>query len=67
MEELKSLLTERTAGTGADARMEQKSDSNLIGNELLLENLRELEHIKATRGRSSHGCKDSGVNHPPKI
>ena len=65
-EELKSLLTEKTVGTGTDTRMEQKNESDLIGNELLFENLRELERIKARRGVSSHECKDSGVGHPPR-
>ena len=63
---MKSLLMDRTAGTSADTRMEQKSDSNLIENELLLENLRESERIKASRGMSSHGYKDSRLNHPPR-
>ena len=48
--------------------MEQKGESNLIGDELLLENVRGLECIKARRGVRSHGYKDKdpGVDYPPR-
>ena len=65
-EELESLLTDKAVGTDTNTRIVQKSESNLIGNELLLENLRELECVKARRGVSSHGYKDLGVEHPTR-
>ena len=63
---MESLLTNNLVGTGTNTRIEQKSEYNLIQNELLLENLRELERIKARRVVSSHGCKGPGVGHPPR-
>ena len=65
-EEVESLLTDDLVGTGTNTGTEQQSESNLIGNEYLLENLRKLERIKARRGMRSRGYKDPGVGRPPK-
>ena len=45
---------------------QHEDESELIGNEDLLENLRHLESIRALRGVSSRGVKDGGVGHPPR-
>ena len=58
-EELESLLIGKIVGTSNNTKVEQESESNMIGNELLLEILRELERIKASRGIGSQGHKDS--------
>ena len=55
-----------TVGTSTDTRAEQDSESNLMGNEVLSEHLRDLERSKAGRGTSSHGGKDPGVHRPPR-
>ena len=62
-EELESVLTGQKSGIGTDATSEHEGESNLIGNEYLLKTLRELESIRALRGR---GVKDGGVGHPPR-
>ena len=46
--------------------VQDEGESELIGNEHLLEKLRELESIRALRGVSSRGVKDGGVGHPPR-
>ena len=50
-EELDSLLTDDLIGTGTDTRMEQKSESNLIGNEFFFENFSANWNASRPQGR----------------
>ena len=57
----KELKTERR-----DNPVQCENESDLIGNEDLLEKLRRLEGIRASTRVNSHGMKDQGVGHPPR-